>query len=397
MHRSHLTAISSLWGFSEEGKSRAFSYRLSVSLSTICLAVAIALSSLGPVRLIGQEADSPSSAGSLDRSPSASELSRAFRLAAERALPSVVTVYARKIDEKEKKLELDLEDVLGEDVLNSDNIGSGVILSDQGLVVTNHHVVEDCNRVRVNLPDGRSYFATNIRSDPASDLAVLSITSPKKFTSLKIGDSNRLAVGDWVLAIGSPFAIEQTVSAGIISGKGRAMKGIVAGQLIQTDAVINPGNSGGALVNLDGELVGINTVIASTSGEFQGVGFAIPSNRVQWISSELNSYGTVRRATMGVTTIPVPAEIAEQLDLAIPAGAIVIRIREGLPAEKAGLKKGDVIIKLADQNVKSPLDLNTIVEQLPFGQPFVLRVLREGEPVELTVTLQEKESVSKTK
>jgi serine protease Do len=321
---------------------------------------------------------------------SARELSAAFRAAAEKALPSVVTVYARRVDEKDDKLELGLEDLLGEDVTTTHNIGSGVLLNAEGLIVTNHHVVEKCNRVRIRLPDGREYMGSDIRSDPSSDLAILSIAAPKKLASITWGDSNHIAVGDWVLAIGSPFAIEQTVSAGIISGKGRGMQGLVAGQLLQTDAAINPGNSGGALVNLDGELVGINTAIASTSGEFQGVGFAIPVNRVRWITSELSTQGKVRRATMGVTTVPVPVEIAEQLELPIPAGALVIRLRDSFPAEQAGVLKGDVIVKFAEQTVKSPLDLNAIVEQLPIDQPLPLTVLREGQPVELSVTLQAK-------
>jgi serine protease Do len=205
-----------------------------------------------------------------------------------------------------------------------------------------------------------------------------------------MGDSDTASVGDWVLAIGSPFAIEQTVSAGIISGKGRGLQGLVAGQLLQTDAAINPGNSGGALLNLDGELIGINSAIASTSGVFEGVGFAIPVNRVKWIISELREHGKVRRATMGVRVAPIPAEVAEQLDLPIRSGALVVGLRDGYPAENAGIKKGDVILKLAGQTVQSPLDLNAIVEQLPIEQPQPLVILREGSRIDMSVRLQAK-------
>jgi len=323
------------------------------------------------------------------KTANAKAMSDAFRAAAQKGLPAVVTVYARRIEKGEQD-SFDLTELLGEDLSENHNIGSGVIISPEGLIVTNHHVVEKCNPVRIRLPDGREFLGTDIKSDESSDLAILSIATHKELASMTMGDSDSLSVGDWVLAIGSPFDIEQTVSAGIISGKRRGMQGLVAGQLLQTDAAINPGNSGGALLNLDGELVGINTAIASTSGVFEGVGFAIPINRVKWITSELIANGKVRRAAMGVRAAPIPIEIAEQLDLPIRGGAFVVGLRDGFPAEKAGILKFDIIIKLADQSVQSPLDLNAIVEQLPVDQPQTVVVLREGKKIELTVTLQAK-------
>ncbi len=319
----------------------------------------------------------------------AKELSDAFRAAAQKGLPSVVTVYARRID-KDDEEKLDLLELLGDDPTENHNIGSGVIITSDGLIVTNHHVVDKCNRVRIRLPDGREYLGTDIKSDKSSDLAILSIATSKKLSHVTLGDSNTAFVGDWVLAIGSPFAIEQTVSAGIISGKSRDLRGLVAGQLLQTDAAINPGNSGGALLNLDGELIGINSAIASTSGVFEGVGFAIPVSRVKWIISELRAHGKVRRATMGVRVASLPAEVAEQLDLPIRSGALIVGLRDGYPAENAGLKKGDVILKLADQTVQSHLDLNSIVEQLPIEQPQSLVIMREGKRVDMTISLQAK-------
>ena len=317
----------------------------------------------------------------------AKELSDAFRAVAEKGLPTVVTVYGRRIEKGEEDT-LGLTELLGDDFSDNKNIGSGVIISPDGLIVTNHHVIEKCNRVQVLLPDGREFLGTNIRSDANSDLAILSIATPKKLEYLTMGNSDNSAVGDWVLAIGSPFDIEQTVSAGIISGKGRGTHSRVAGHLLQTDAAINPGNSGGALLNLDGELIGINTAIASTSGLFQGVGFAIPVNRVKWITSELRDKGKVRRAMMGIEVAKLPVEIAEQLELPIHGGALVVRLRDGYPAEKAVIKKGDVILKLADQSVHSHLDLNAIVEQLPVDQPQTVVILREGERIELSISLQ---------
>ncbi len=309
-----------------------------------------------PPAASGKESDSKKRAAKKKSAkPSkAKRLSEAFRTAAQTSLPSVVTVYARRIDNEEDKIDVALEDLLGGDPTQTHNIGSGVILSADGVIVTNHHVVEKCSRIKVQLSDGQLLVATDVRSDPKSDLAILTVASTRKLAPIKIGDSSTLAVGDWVLAIGSPFAIEQTVSAGIISGKSRSLDKLVFGQLIQTDAAINPGNSGGALVDLDGELIGINTAIASTSGEFQGVGFAIPVDRVKWVTSELKAHGTVRRASMGVTTVPIPAELAEQLKMPFPSGAYVFRLKEDFPAERAGLKKEDIIVEFAGQKVGSP-------------------------------------------
>jgi len=320
----------------------------------------------------------------------ARELSRAFRSAAERALPCVVMVFAKKPSKDEKLEQIETLEFLEGEPGKDYNIGSGVILSSEGLIVTNHHVVADSKRVRIRLPDGREFPATDIRSDAMSDLAILRIDSTKPLPFVELAESSGLGVGDWVLAIGSPFAIEQTVSAGIISGKARSLPGLVNGQLLQTDAAINPGNSGGALVNLDGQLVGINTAIASSSGSYQGVGFAIPSNRVRWVTSELTTYSKVRRATMGITIAPLPVEIADQLDLPIRGGVIVVRMRSGQAAEKAGLKKGDVIVKLGDQVVRSPADLASIVEQLPIDQPQPVTILREAEQIVLDINLLEK-------
>ena len=220
-----------------------------------------------------------------DRS-SARELSRAFRDAAARAVPSVVTIKVRTRD-REANSGGDILDVVGENDTAFDGFGSGVIITEDGLVLTNHHVVKDGKRIEVMLLDGRQFLARDVKSDDRSDLAILRIDVNEKLPTVEIGDSSDLSVGDWVLAIGSPFNLHSTVSAGIISGKNRPLEGLIKGRVLQTDAAVNPGNSGGPLIDLDGKVVGINTAISSNSGAFQGVGFAIPVSRAIWVKNEL--------------------------------------------------------------------------------------------------------------
>lgn len=181
-------------------------------------------------------------------------------------------------------------------------LGCGVIIDPSGIVLTNCHVVEDAEEMLVELPDGRLFKVKDVRKDEKSDLAVLSVDCTEPLPATRLGDSEALRIGDWVLTIGSPFELEQTVSAGIISAKGRSVRGAGKTQLLQTDAAINPGSSGGALVNLRGEVVGITTAIASRDGGYQGVGFAIPINLAKWVSAQLREYGRVRRGYLGITT-----------------------------------------------------------------------------------------------
>ncbi len=318
----------------------------------------------------------------------ARDLSAAFRDAAQRIMPSVVVVLAKRADVNETLDQLQLLD----DSTSNFSAGSGVIISEDGWIVTNNHVVKDSSLVRVRLSDGREFTGTDLKFDPASDLATFKITTPDPLTAAVMGDSSEMAVGDWVIAVGSPFLLEQTVSAGIISGKARPLKGMVSGQLLQTDASINPGNSGGALANLDGELIAINTAIASDSGTFQGVGFAIPTSRVKWIVSELQSRGMVRRATLGVTTVEIPQQVAMQLNLPIRGGgAYVVRVRYDSPAAKAGLQSGDVILQIASQAVRSPNGLASIVEQSPIDEPQIIELIRNQKRMEVSVTLEAKD------
>jgi serine protease Do len=313
----------------------------------------------------------------------AKNLSIAFQNASSKAMKSVVTVLAKRADVDSTLDELDLLDT---NSARNFNIGSGVIINESGLCVTNNHVIKDSKGIRVRLGDGRELSGTDLRTDPSSDLATFRIESDSTLPFVTMGNSDRLGVGDWVIAIGSPFALEQTVSVGIISSKGRALNRMVEGQLLQTDAAINPGNSGGALIDLEGELVGINTAIMTTNGAFQGVGFAIPSARVKWITSELVEYGKVRRAKVGLRVERLTQTLADELRLPVRGGVLVTRITADGPAQKAGLEIDDVILEIAQQQVFTPEDFRGVVEQLPADKSYSVKLIRDSEHITLEIT-----------
>ncbi len=335
-------------------------------------------------------------------------LSLAFRKAAETAMPSVVTLVAktkpdpddlRRLLNDPRFRRLFPQDAPGESQEGQGaaehptipNVGSGVIIDAAGVILTNNHVVQDAEEVIVRLQDGQELKATEVKTDPLSDLAIVRFKpdAGQKLRAARLGDSESLKIGDWVIAIGSPFELEATVSAGIISGKGRGIEKIQRGRLLQTDAAINPGNSGGPLVNLDGEVVGINTAIASSSGGYQGIGFAIPTDRAKWISQELLTRGTVRRAYLGIRIEELTPQAAQKLKLAPRSGVFVADVVPGGPADVAGLKVNDVITEFAGERVRGPRDLQDVVEQKPIDSKQTLRIMRDGAPVTATVTLQE--------
>jgi serine protease Do len=321
-------------------------------------------------------------------------LSLAFRQAAEQARSSVVTVISSFDPRNDASLE-ELREMLGEDRLRRmlpddgriPNIGSGVITDNSGLILTNNHVVANADEVVVRLRDGTELVAEQILTDPASDLAIIRVSADENLVAGKLGDSEKLDIGDWVIAIGSPFELEATVSAGIISGKDRDIRRIQRGRLLQTDAAINPGNSGGPLVNLDGEIVGINTAIASNNGGYQGVGFAIPVNRAKWISRELLAHGRVRRAYLGIHIGELNAETARRYGLAARSGALVVDVRPDTPAAEAGLENDDVIVSFAGISVRAPGDLQEAVEQKEIGSSQKMDIVRKGERLRLDVTV----------
>jgi serine protease Do len=339
----------------------------------------------------------------------AKSLSMAFRKAAESTIPSVVTLVATpSADQRQREFQDLMQDPrfrrllpedfdpekLSEDAdsifppnLNS-QVGSGVVIDPSGVILTNNHVVEDSGTVVVRFGDGREVKATEVRTDPKSDLAIVRIPVEAPLKAAKLGDSSQLEIGDWVIAIGSPFELEMTVSAGIISGQGRGIDKIERGRLIQTDAAINPGNSGGPLVNLDGEVVGINTAIASNNGGYQGIGFAIPVNRAKWVASELMNHGAVRRAALGIRIDELGPEAADKLKLPPRSGVLVADVLPGGAAADAGLKINDVIVEFAGDPVRGPRDLQDLVEQKPVDSQQPLTVMRRGESVRLQVTLK---------
>ena len=232
--------------------------------------------------------------------------------------------------------------------------------------------------------------ATEVRGDPDSDVATLRISreeGEEGFASTELADSDAIEIGDWVLAIGSPFRLEATVSAGIISAKNRSLKRINRGRLIQTDAAINPGNSGGPLVDLEGRTVAISTAIATRNGGYQGIGFAIPINHAKWIADELANHGRVRRAAMGTSLVELKPRIAKKFGLEPNLGVLVYQIIDGSVADRAGFKQLDVILEFAGERVRSPNSLQEVIERKPIGSIQDVKVLRGGEEVMLQVEL----------
>ncbi len=339
----------------------------------------------------------------------ANALSRAFRKAAEVAMPSVVTVRS-KIKAKVVKRELrgrqgpqdnpfkgtPFEDFFGGDREGFHNfqfpsqqpregMGSGVIIDKAGIVLTNNHVVAGADEVIVHLADGREYKGYDIKTDDQTDLAVVRIKATDDLPVAAMGDSDNLEIGDWVIAVGNPFELEQTVSAGIISGKGRELGSIRRAKFLQTVAAINPGNSGGPLVNLDGEVVGINTAIATNTGSFNGIGFAVPVNLAKWVIPQLVKEGKVQRAYLGVAIGEISKELAEQFGVERNSGVLVSEVFPGSPAAEAGLKVGDVIKSFAGSAVHNPRELQELVERTTLGTKSKLEVLRDGKSIEVQV------------
>lgn len=259
--------------------------------------------------------------------------------------------------------------------------GSGVIIdAEKGTVITNHHVVAGADEIRVGLEDGRDYLATLIGSDPDADIAVLKLEEFDQLTAIKIADSSSLQVGDFVIAIGNPFGLGQTVTTGIVSALGRSGLGIEGYEdFIQTDASINPGNSGGALVNLRGELVGINTAIIAPAGGNVGIGFAIPANMASASLNQILEFGEVKRGQLGVTIQDLSWELAEAFDMdRQQQGVVIAQVQKGSAADKAGLLAGDVVISLDGDKISSSAQLRNAIGQRRIGEKIKLTILREG-------------------
>ena len=269
--------------------------------------------------------------------------------------------------------------------------GSGFVIESDGYIMTNHHVVEGADQIIVRLADRREFEAELIGSDPLSDIALLKIDA-ENLPTLKLGNSNALRPGEWVVAIGSPFNFEQSVTAGIVSAKGRSTNQQQYVPFIQTDVAINRGNSGGPLLNMDGEVVGINSWILSSGGGYMGLSFSIPIETASGAAKQLREHGKVSRGLLGVQVGPVTREMAEALDLDRPIGALVNDVTAGGAAEKAGIQPGDVILSFDGETVESSGDLPPLVGANPPGTRSELLVSRNGKEKSFTVTLDALES-----
>jgi serine protease Do len=316
---------------------------------------------------------------------------------AERATPSVVNVASRRTvknngGQQDEMFRFFFGPRGGEpEEREQRGLGSGVIYTKDGLVLTNNHVIEQADEITVQTGDGTDYDAEVVGTDEKSDVAVLRLKgNVKDLVPIKLGDSTALRVGDVVLAIGNPFGFSQTVTMGIVSAKGRSETGIVDyADFIQTDAAINPGNSGGALVNMQGELVGINTAIISRSGGYQGIGFAIPSNMASQIATALVEHGRVVRGWLGIIIQDVDPDLASAMSLPTADGVLVSDLEPGSPADKGGLQRGDVILTVDGKKTNSSTQLRNLIAEAGANKKVELAILRGGKPQTLSLVLGE--------
>jgi serine protease Do len=266
--------------------------------------------------------------------------------------------------------------------------GSGFIVDPSGLIVTNDHVVRGADEVSVQLHDGRKFVGKAIKRDSRTDLAILRIEAKEALPFLKLGDSDAMEIGDRVLAVGAPLGMTGTVTSGIVSAKGRDIHMNMYEDFLQTDAAINPGNSGGPLVNLAGEVIGVNSAIRSDTGGFQGIGLAISSNLTKDVLDQLQRTGTVVRGYLGVQTAPLDPEVAARLNVPDKAGVVIAKVMSGSPAAKSGMKDGDILVEIAGKAVKDPRTLQRIVAGLEVGKKAELAVFRDGARKTLTLTVE---------
>jgi serine protease Do len=342
-------------------------------------------------------------------------VSESFGEIAERVGPSVVTVYSEKVVRFQRP---EVPFPFGDDFpfrwffgdrdapqrrprtpqqreykFSQSGLGSGIIIDQAGHILTNHHVVKDVDEIKIILADKRVFPAEIVGTDPKTDIAIIKIKGkvPRNLPAATLGDSDQARVGDWVLAIGAPFGYTQTLTHGIISAKGRSNVGDsdTYEDFIQTDAPINPGNSGGPLVNLHGEVIGINSAIATSIGQFAGVGFAIPINMARDIMTELIKTGHVRRGLLGIAIQNIDEDLARQFGLPNNKGALVSQVNKDSPAEKAGLKPGDVILRYQGKDVDDTRQLRTLVAATAPGSKVEVVVARDGKERALKVTVGE--------
>jgi serine protease DegQ len=317
-----------------------------------------------------------------------------YHEAVQRAAPSVVNIFTSKEIRSPRHPLLNdptfrrfFGDQLPDESQRASSLGSGVIVSASGFVLTNHHVVEAADEIEVALADGKKLLAKVVGNDPETDLAVLRVNA-ESLPAITFGSSDALKVGDVVLAIGNPFAVGQTVTSGIVSALGRTGLGINTFEnFIQTDAAINPGNSGGALIDAGGNLVGINTAIFSRSGGSMGIGFAIPVSTAKMVLEQIVKSGSVTRGWIGVEVQEITPAIAESFKLGVQRGALIANVLRGGPADRAGVRQGDVLMEVEGKPVADPTAMLNLIAALQPGAPARMKLKRQGQDVEATVNV----------
>ncbi|HHY2971110.1 TPA: serine endoprotease DegQ [Enterobacter hormaechei subsp. steigerwaltii] len=319
----------------------------------------------------------------------------------EKVLPAVVSVQVEGTASQSQRIPEELKKYFGEDAPDQqaqpfEGLGSGVIIdAAKGYILTNNHVISQADKISVQLNDGREFDAKLIGGDDQSDIALLQVQNPSNLTQIAIADSDKLRVGDFAVAVGNPFGLGQTATSGIVSALGRSglnLEGLE--NFIQTDASINRGNSGGALLNLNGELIGINTAILAPGGGSIGIGFAIPSNMAKTLSQQLIQFGEVKRGLLGIKGMEMSADIAKAFKLNVQRGAFVSEVLPNSGSAKAGVKSGDIIVSLNDKPLSSFAELRSRIATTEPGAKVKLGLIREGKPLTVEVTLDKSTSSS---
>jgi serine protease Do len=378
------------------GFNMAFNVKTKLGLGALALAAFIAGVAVSGTLNITPLLSADESAGDLE---ALRNIGTGFSAIAKEVSPSVVNVsVSRTIKNSFHGFDFfgggPFEDFFGfpapkDDEYLIEGAGSGVIVSKDGYILTNNHVVESAEEITVRTYDGKEYDGELIGTDPRTDLAVIKVDG-NNLPAAELGNSDEIEVGEWVLAIGNPFQLSHTVTAGIVSAKGRANVGLADYEdFIQTDAAINPGNSGGALVNLEGEVIGINTAIATRTGVYSGVGFAIPINMAKAIMEQLIKTGKVTRGWLGLYIQPITPELKEQFDLPNEDGALVSEVVKGGPSEKAGLERGDVVIEFNGTHIRDSNQLRMMAAGTEIGTKVKVKVIRDGREKVFTVKIGE--------
>jgi serine protease Do len=330
--------------------------------------------------------------------PGPDSLSEAFERVAKLVEPAVVNISSEQVIRTSSMMREDpFGGIFGDNSpfgrafnmpkdMKQKSLGSGFIVDSNGYIVTNNHVVKDATKIKVKLQDGRLLDGTVAGTDPQTDLAVIKVNA-SDLPTLRLANSDQVKVGEWVLAFGSPFGLEQTMTAGIISAKGRVIGAGNYDNFLQTDAAINPGNSGGPLVNVRGEVVGINNMILSDSGGFQGVGLAIPSSMADNVYHQLVKTGKVTRGWLGVNIQNMTPELAKSFNLKKEEGVLIAQVEPNSPASKAGLRSGDIVLEYNGKEIKNPEDLSIAVADTKVGSSAKLKVMRDGKTLNLDASV----------